>query len=163
LTITAWRIFKQKHRATAYTGEGARLFGGRWNSRGVPVVYTSQSAALAMLEMLVHLHAQELLEAYLLAPVTFPDTGVETVARRGLPAGWRKDPPPAAVQAFGDRWVAQGAFAVLRVPSVVIDTESNYLINPAHPDFGAVVFGKPKRIKIDPRLAKRSEDTKDMR
>ena len=157
MTITAWRIFKKKHRATAFTGDGARLFGGRWNSRGVPVIYTSQSAALAVLEMLVHLHAQEILEAYLLAPVNFADTMVETVARRHLPAGWRKDPPPAAVQAFGDRWVARRAFAVLRVPSVVIGTEYNYLINPAHPDFGALAFGKPKRFKIDPRLAKRGE------
>jgi RES domain-containing protein len=162
LTITAWRIFKKKHRATALTGEGARLFGGRWNSRGVPVIYTSQSAALAVLEMLVHLHAPEILNAYLLAPVTFVDTMVETVARRQLPAEWRKDPSRAAVQAFGDRWGARGAVAVLRVPSVVIDTEYNYLINPAHADFAAFVFGQPKRFKIDRRLGSLGERKRDM-
>jgi RES domain-containing protein len=154
LTITAWRIFKKKHKATAFTGEGARLFGGRWNGRGVPVIYTSQSSALAVLEILVHLHAQEILDAYLVAPITFDDTLVETVAPRQLPANWREDPPPAACQAFGDRWVARGDFAVLRVPSAILDTEYNYLINPVHPDFGRCVPGKAKPFKIDPRLTK---------
>jgi RES domain-containing protein len=154
VTITSWRIFKKKHKVTAFTGEGARLFGGRWNSRGVPVIYTSQTAALAVLEILVHLHAAEILHAYLLAPVTFDDALVKTVARNHLPANWRKDPPPAALPRLGDRWVARGDFAVLRVPSALIDTEYNYLLNPAHPDFARCIFGKPTPFKLDPRLAK---------
>jgi RES domain-containing protein len=60
LKITGWRIFKKKHKASALTGEGARRFGGRWNSRGVGVIYTSASPSLAILEILVHLQAQEL-------------------------------------------------------------------------------------------------------
>ena len=64
MSIAAWRIFKPKHAAMAFTGEGARQFGGRWNSKGTAIVYTAGSAALAALEMLVHIASHELLEAY---------------------------------------------------------------------------------------------------
>lgn len=152
MTISAWRIFKKRHKAAG--GEGARRFGGRWNSKGVAVVYTSQTASLAALEMLVHLHAHEILSAYLLAEVSFDESLVEEVSISKLPVNWRKDPAPLALQAIGDQWVAQGSSAVLRVPSVLVDTEWNYLFNPNHPDFAKCKFGKPRPFRFDSRLVK---------
>jgi RES domain-containing protein len=154
LKITAWRIFKKKHLATAFTGEGARRFGGRWNSKGVAVIYTSETISLAVLEILVHLQAPKILDAYLLAPVTFDEILVNSIARKDLPSGWRNDPGPSALQETGDHWVASGASAILRIPSVIVTTESNYLLNPAHRDFRRCVWGKPQPYKFDRRLIK---------
>lgn len=73
MTITAWRIYKRKHSSTAFSGEGARLHGGRFNSKGVAVVYTSATVSLASLEMLVHLQSSEIMGAYAVRSVTFDD------------------------------------------------------------------------------------------
>jgi RES domain-containing protein len=152
--LVGWRIYKPKHAATAFTGEGARLFGGRFNSKGVAVVYTAGSASLAAMEMLVHLQATDLLAEYRICPVEFDDALVRTLDPADLPRGWRRSPPPAGVQAVGDAWVAAADSAVLRVPSAVVDPEHNYLLNPSHPDFAKVVIGKPRRFLFDPRLVK---------
>jgi RES domain-containing protein len=154
LRITAWRIFKRKHRASTFTGEGARRFGGRWNSKGVAVIYTSESVSLAVLEILVHLETPQLLDAYLLAPVRFEANLVKAVPVAKLPANWKKEPGPVALQTMGDDWVASGASAVLRVPSVIVPSEFNYLLNPGHRDFRRCAWGKPRPFKFDPRLAK---------
>src|SRR5262245_14906616 len=98
MILTAWRIFKPRHAATAFTGEGARLFGGRWNSKGVAVVYTSQSVALAALEMLVHLHSDHVLARYQVASVTFDSEIVQSLDMGQLPRNWRADPPPARLR-----------------------------------------------------------------
>jgi RES domain-containing protein len=152
LKITAWRIFKKKHRASAFTGEGARRFGGRWNSKGVAVIYTSETVSLAVLEILVHLQAPRLLNAYLLASITFEESLIKAFPLGKLPANWRKEPAPMSLQTIGDDWVASGAAAVLRVPSVIVPTESNYLLNPAHEDLRRCIWGKPRPFKFDPRL-----------
>ena len=153
MPVTAWRIFKPRHGRTAFTGEGARLYGGRWNSPGVAVVYTSQGLALAALEMLVHLHSEQVLERYRVAPVTFDSELVRDVDRARLPRNWRADPAPARLRAVGDRWVAGNESAVLRVPSAVVEGEFNFLLNPAHPDFARLVIGRPRAFRFDPRLA----------
>jgi RES domain-containing protein len=152
LKITVWRIFKKKHQAFAFTGEGARRFGGRWNSKGVAVVYASQSPALAALEMLVHLEAQHLRQAYLFAPISFDSSLIEHFDLDQLPKTWRKDPPPRALRDIGDEWVAGARSVVLRVPSAIIASESNYLLNPSHPSFKKCAFGAVVPFRFDPRL-----------
>jgi RES domain-containing protein len=154
LIITAWRIFKPKHQAGAFTGEGARRFGGRWNSKGVAVIYTADSLALAALEMLVYLQAHRILDTYLVAPVRFHESLVRNLDRSRLPADWRRDPVPLALRSLGDQWVAGNQSLVLRVPSVIIESECNYLLNPAHPDFAKLSFGRPQKFRYDSRLAK---------
>jgi len=154
LNITAWRIFKRKHQASAFSGEGARRSGGRWNSKGVAVLYASESPALAALEMLVQLQAHEILQAYLLASISFDEGLVEEVPRRQLPRPWRRDPAPPALQAIGDRWIAAASSAVLRVPSAIIDGEWNYLLNPEHRDFAQCIRGKATPFRFDRRLVK---------
>ncbi len=152
MTITAWRIVKARHAAGAFDGEGARVEGGRWNSPGTPMVYTSQSAALAALEMLVHLGRGSMLRAYVLIPCTLEQALVTRLDRRRLPRDWRSYPAPSALQSIGDEWVKRGPSAVLEVPSAVIDTDSNYLLNPHHRDFHAIRVMDPQPFAFDLRL-----------
>ncbi len=145
----AWRIVKEKHVAAAFSGEGARLFGGRWNSEGTSVVYTSGSKALAALESLVHLNPPVIFK-YVAIPIEFDDALVEKAA--ALPADWTEEPPPPATKDIGDLWVRGMRSAVLQLPSVIIPEEPNYLLNPAHPDFKKIGIGKPEPFTFDPRL-----------
>jgi RES domain-containing protein len=153
--ISAWRIVKRKLAAQAFTGEGARVYGGRWNSPGIRVVYTSQSRALAALEILVHLESEEALEHYVMIEVRFNSVLVTSVEAFKLPADWQAEPAPLSLRSIGDGWVAAGVSAVLQVPSAIIPGESNFLLNPAHPDFSKLAFGKPSPFPFDPRLTPR--------
>jgi RES domain-containing protein len=155
--ITAWRLVKSRHAAAAFDGEGARLYGGRWNSPGTRVAYASDSIALAALEVLAHLQSTAVLQAYSLVSLSFPDESVELLPTTSLPARWRRFPSPPENQAIGDRWVAQGRSLILRVPSVIIPSAANYLINPAHPEFSRVVIARPERFAFDPRLLSSAE------
>jgi RES domain-containing protein len=154
VALTAWRIVKARLAASAFDGEGARVEGGRWNSPGTPVVYTSQSAALAALELLVHLGRGSILAAYVLIPCTFDEAVVSRLDRKRLPRNWRSYPAPPELQLIGDEWVKSGTSAVLEVPSVVIDTDSNYLLNPRHGDFQAIRAMHPQPFEFDLRLLK---------
>src|SRR5207248_3498688 len=104
MPVTAWRICKSKHVVTALTGTGARLYGGRWNSPGIRMVYLAENLALAALEMLVHLRSRRILERYRVIPVTFDDDLVIELARHRLPRNWRADVPPRRLQYLGDLW-----------------------------------------------------------
>jgi RES domain-containing protein len=155
LTLSAWRIVQERHAAEAFSGEGARLYGGRWNSPGIPMIYTAQSRALAALEMLVHLDSPLLLRSFLLFEVTFDDAAVMEINPTDLPANWRDEPVPPGTQAIGDAWAAKAATPILRVPSVLIPQEGNFLLNPRHPEMSKVQFGKPEQFAFDPRLRDR--------
>ncbi len=148
----SWRIVKSAHAARAFDGQGARLYGGRWNSPGTAIVYTAQSEALAVLELLVHLQSSHLLRSYTSIPARFDDALVEGVDAERLPASWRDYPAPAALQQIGDRWAVEQRSAVLRVPSVIVPSEVNYLVNPGHRDFAAIAIGKPSGFRFDRRL-----------
>ncbi len=150
---TTWRLTKTKYLASAWDGAGARKAGGRWNSPGVAVVYTSETLALALVEILVHLPSG-VLPAYSAIPVEFDEGLVTTLSRRQLPQDWQASPPPVATQALGDAWHAAGTSVVMRVPSVVVPQEFNYVLNPDHPDFARLRIGKPLAFPFDPRLAR---------
>jgi RES domain-containing protein len=152
LTVTAWRITKRRHARTAFSGDGARLYGGRWNNPGTSIVYVAESQALAVLEVLVHLDSSALLEKYVLIQVDFEDSLMSDLSRTALPKNWGENPVPPSVQAVGDRWIAAGSTAVLRVPSALVPGESNFLINPRHADFPKLKISKPKSFRFDPRL-----------
>ena len=148
---TAWRIVKEKHAAAAFSGDGAAKFGGRWNSRGIPVVYTSGTKSLAALEILVHLNPPMFFR-YVAFRLEFTESLVETLAVKNLPTDWRDEPPPPSTQAMGDAWARSARTAVLALPSVIISGEPNYLLNPAHPDFRRITIGKPEQFTFDSRL-----------
>lgn len=148
--IRAWRIVKSKHVANAFDGEGARILGGRWNSPGTPMIYTSSSAALATLEMLVHLNRGMTLPSYVLVSCDFEKHLVDDVVT--LPPDWRRYPAPPQLQRIGDRWAKSESSAVLRVPIAVIEKENNYLLNPAHRDFAKIKIGAAEPLTLDLRL-----------
>jgi RES domain-containing protein len=155
LTISAWRITKQKHAKSAFSGEGARIYGGRWNSPGTAMIYTAQSQALAVLEMLIHLDSPELLKRYSLFEVEMDLLYVAELDLSNLPRNWRANPTPAGVRAIGDDWVASRRSVALRVPSALVPAESTFLLNPQHPDFSKLCIGKAVPFQFDPRLARR--------
>ena len=152
---TGWRIVKTKYAEQAFDGEGARLYGGRWNSPGVKMVYTSESMALAALEMLTHLGKSDLLAAYSRCAVHFDDSVITSLDRTLLPTNWRTYPAPPELQILGDTWVARGTSVVLEVPSVLIETERNYLLNPLHTDFGSLTIDEVEPFVFDARLLSR--------
>ncbi len=156
---TCWRIVKSRHASTAFDAEGARLYGGRWNSPGTRMVYTSSTISLAVLEILVHLQETSLLSSYSLISASFDDAFVERLDHSVLPDGWRAYPAPSELQRIGDEWVRSQRSAVLEVPSVIVERESNYLLNPAHPDFSSVVIGEPEPFTFDVRLLTGPDDT----
>lgn len=155
MTLSAWRITKQKYARSAFSGDGARIYGGRWNSPGTAMIYTAQSQSLAVLEMLVHLDSPDLLSNYVFFQVSIDPSYVKDLSFATLPRNWKADPVPARVQAIGDDWFAGGASAVLRVPSALVPGESNFLLNPRHSDFGKMRIGKPIPFQYDPRLGPR--------
>ncbi len=150
--MEAWRLLKTKHAAHAFDGEGARLYGGRWNSPGRPVIYLASNLALAVLEVLVHLQNTGPLPAYSHARAEFENDLVLTLGRDSLPDDWAVDPAPASTRAIGDDWLDELRSAVLRVPSAVVHREWNFLVNPLHPDFPQIVFGELEPYRFDVRL-----------
>ena len=151
---SAWRIVQTHVADRAFTGEGARRFGGRWNNKGIAVVYTSSSISLAILEILVHIPTYDILAEYLYIPVEFDRKYVLSLKPNELPADWNKDPSPQANKQIGDSWVKRGDSVILEVPSAIISKEKNYLINPAHSAFGKLKIGKAAKFEFDPRLFK---------
>ena len=150
--IHSWRLVHARYVVHAFDGEGARLYGGRWNSPGRPVVYTAGSLALAALEMLVHLKSRKELNNYWKARLTFDESLVRTIAVADLPPNWRQGRAPQETQAVGDRWWDERVTPILCVPSVVIPEEWNYVLNPLHPQFAEIQQGTPAPFAFDPRL-----------
>ena len=150
--VVAWRLVKAEWAASAFSGEGARLGGGRWNSPGVPVVYLAGTLELAELEVLVNLTTDQLLGSYVAFRVTVPANLIETLPYDALPADWRRDPAPRSARAVGDEWARSGRSAVLRVPSAVVPSSANYLVNPAHPAAGRLGVEGPFDPLLDLRL-----------
>jgi RES domain-containing protein len=149
--ISAWRMVREARAAEAFTGEGARQYGGRWNSPGVPVVYSSAHLSLAALETLVHLQPRGSLR-FVVFPVEFDEALVERLPASDLPLQWRTEPPGGATMTLGDAWSRAARSAVLAVPSVVVPQETNYLLNPLHPAFGRISIKQPLDFSFDPRL-----------
>ena len=151
----AFRIVKAKHAAQAFDGEGARRFGGRWNQRGTAVVYTADSLALSALEVLVHLGRAAAKISFVSFEIEIPDAvPVELAPEDRLPKNWREEPPPEEGKTFGSEWAHRGFSVALRVPSVIVPSEGNYVLNPVHPDFARLVIGAPTPFSFDPRMWK---------
>ena len=151
-TITTWRICAPRYASTAYSGEGARIHGGRWNSKGRAVVYSSESLSLAVLEQLVHVEDPGVLDAFVVVSATVDEARIEVLSPASLPDNWRAYPAPPSLRAFGDTWLSEGRSLALRVPSVTVRGQYNYLINPPHPDFAGIEVSNPEPLDLDPRI-----------
>jgi RES domain-containing protein len=153
--LTVWRLAAARHADRAFDGEGARLYGGRWNHPGVPVVYTSATLSLAALELFVHLDAEDVPEDRIAIPAEVPrGLDVEELRAEDLPAAWRSYPALEALKELGTAWARSRRTAVLQVPSAVIPAESNYLINPLHPQVSRITVREPAPFTFDRRLSK---------
>ncbi len=153
--INAWRITKTTDIRTAFSGEGARLYGGRWNSKGIAVVYVAATRSLAMLEILVHMrNTRQTVHPipYMLFPASFDERLIEELPPSSLPADWDLEPPTDSTKSIGDAWVSAASSPVLSVPSVIVPEERNYILNPGHSLFTQIQFGSPIPCKLDPRL-----------
>lgn len=149
--VIAWRIVQQPFAKYAFDGEGARRYGGRWNSKGNPMVYTSSSLALAVLEILVNLQDSDTVrENYVKFKIDIPATCITKLSP--LPKTWLCTPAPNEAKHAGDQWIAEGVSVALSVPSAVVPEEHNYLINPRHADFDRLTIRGPSRLLIDTRL-----------
>ncbi len=151
--MRVWRLTKTRYAERAFDGEGARLHGGRWNSRGSRVAYASDSSALAVLEVLVHLSGSGVPPlGYSLVAATIPDHAIEQLPDARLPHDWQRSPIPSSTQRIGDAWLTQSRTLALRVPSVIVEGGWNLLINPLHEDAAHVVIDHITPYAFDPRL-----------
>jgi len=154
---TAWRIVRQKYADSAFTGLGAEKYGGRWNSKGRKVVYTSDSLALAAMEILVHLpypappsfHEKCSFCAF---RVDIPNEYIASVGIEELPGDWMSEPPGPNSKLIGDRWFKEKSSLVLKLPSVLVPLEHTLLINPEHEDFENLKFNSRIPYSFDTRL-----------
>ena len=148
-----FRICRKAHARDPLSGRGGLRVAGRWHSQGVRVVYASESRALAALEVLVHVDPDLAPADLVRIEIDVPHPlRIETVKASSLGPRWRAHPAPESLRALGDRWVRRGASAVLRVPSAVIPEESNYLLNPGHPDAARVSVVAIEPFAFDARL-----------
>jgi RES domain-containing protein len=116
------------------SGAGARLFGGRWNHVDTPCLYASASRALAILEYSVNVNVIDIPRALSIASIEIPGNAIATVSVKDLPGDWRQLPAPSSAKDFGTALLKKAAALVIKIPSVVIPEEWNYLVNPLHPD-----------------------------
>jgi RES domain-containing protein len=150
--MRTYRLAKQNF-ALDLSGKGAELSGGRWNSKGVSVVYTSQSRALCLVEIAVHVPVGIVPLNYYLTEIEIPDE-IEfyPVSEKNLPNDWNSFLHSAFTQKIGDDFVAANKFLILKVPSAVVQGDFNYLINPKHRDFGLIKVIQTEPFTFDKRL-----------
>ena len=149
--MIVYRLSKSKYSADL-SGKGAEKAGGRWNSKGVAMVYTSSSRALCTAEVAVHVPLGIVPADYELVTIEIPDDSVTEADIKDLPHDWRSFPHPDSTQKLGDRFVHEGKFLVLKVPSVVVQGEHNFLINPRHEAAAKVRVVYTEPFLFDKRL-----------
>ena len=148
---TFFRIVQAEWAASAMTGEGARLFGGRWNPPGVPAVYLADSRALAALEIIVNAPVEVPSLAWRILECEVPDDSIETVEANALPSDWQALPTSPGARLQGGCWLQSGVLA-FKLPSAVIPEEFTLLLNPLHPDFTKLRVSQPQVFRFDPRF-----------
>ncbi len=151
--MLVYRIAKQKY-IKDLTGIGAKTVGGRWNPKGVALLYTSTSAALSALEVLAHLPAAYFPDNMSLASLEIPSNLVTEININQLPENWKKTPPPIEIQSFVMQWINDEKYVGIKVPSIIIPNEQNLLINPLHPKFNKVKLINIEPFSFDARLIK---------
>ena len=150
--MQAFRIVKKRLALAAFSGDGARAYGGRWNFPGIPMVYAAHTRALAALESLAHFGGAERRMEFLVFEIEIPDKLAMRVEPSRLPRDWRSDEPSPLTQALGSEWQRSAKSAALVVPSVLVPQECNVLLNPEHPDIDEIMVTYPEPFTFDGRL-----------
>tara|TARA_B110000879_G_C11143964_1_gene501576 strand:+ start:51 stop:521 length:471 start_codon:yes stop_codon:yes gene_type:complete len=148
-----YRLVAPRWVDSAFSGEGARKYGGRWNSPGLPMVYLGGSRALTALELLVHLTTPtSRSKPFCLMEVKIPKHLISDYPTEILAEDWRNHPPGEHTLEIGDDWLKAGGQLALRVPSIIIPEETNILLNPLHPKFSKIEVSTTQNFNFDPRL-----------
>ena len=149
-----WRIEKSIFAKEVRSGNGARIYGGRWNSPGRPAIYCAGSLSLAMLEVLVHVSTEEDAgEKRVFFTADIDDKWMEEIATTDLPRNWRSALNVGPCRRQGDAWLGRGHSVALRVPSALVAGEFNCILNPAHPHYRkAALWSAGKPLRLDSRL-----------
>ena len=149
--MIVYRLSREKYK-DRLSGYGASLYDQRWNSKGIEVIYTAQSRALANSEVAVHISLGILPKDYHMVEIDIPNSiGICELKEEELPKGWNAIPFRPVSQQIGDQFILEGKCAVLKVPSVVVKGESNYMVNPAHKDFKLIRIIHTEPFPFDPR------------
>ena len=147
-----WRVCRARFAGEAFSGEGARRFGGRWNSRGVPMVYASSSLALAAIEMFIHLEPNQQPDDLVSIAAALPEGEPARAHGTGPIAsgmvGGRFEP----LRAIGDKWIREKSSLAIWVPSAALRTEWNVLVNPLHPAIAEIRVEEPQAFHFDARM-----------
>lgn len=150
-----FRLIQEKY-SPDWEGKGAELIGRRWNSKGTPMIYTSESRALCTAEIAVHLDLGSSPTNYILLTILIPDEiELINIDENTLPENWRKFPFTEKSRKMGDQFIHENKFAVMKVPSAVIPGDSNYLLNPRHPEFAKIRVIKQEPYEFDQRFFKK--------
>lgn len=150
--MIVWRLVKTRHAERPLSTDGAQRYGGHWNPVGMPVLYCSDSLALAALEVLVHVRAGMRTVHYHAAGIEIPDGSVAELPTRQLPPTWREIPCDPAAQDVGAAWARSARSLALAVPSVIVPSEHNIVLNARHPEFARVHVVQNFAFSFDPRL-----------
>jgi RES domain-containing protein len=149
--ITAYRCSKCKYiRDTS--GYGSFKVGGRWNSKGVYMLYSSSNPSLAFLESLVHMAPIMPGSDYCMMQLQSKQDSILNLKTEDLPQDWRSDPAPEYLKRIGDQFIEEGKFLMFKVPSAILPIEWNILINPKHPLMNQLFSETPVPVHIDPRI-----------
>ncbi|MBP8994051.1 MAG: RES family NAD+ phosphorylase [Bacteroidales bacterium] len=137
------------------SGKGAEKAGARWNSKGIAMIYTSDSRALCTAEIAVHTPLGNVPEDYSIITIEIPEDSIREVKIEELPSDWKTFPHPDSTQRIGNKFIIDNIFLVLKVPSAVVQEEYNYLVNPNHRDFHKVKIIAVEPFTFDERLFKK--------
>ncbi len=150
--MIVYRIAKS-NRASDISGYGASIYPGRWNKKGTPVLYTGESKEIALLENIVHIPPMMTPELDILT-IEIPDDSITVLTPKDLPANWHQFPAPTVLSEIGQRWIDDGKTLALKVPSSIIHSSNNILLNCIHKDYIAVKILYQRRFYFDSRLLK---------
>ncbi|MCW3091033.1 MAG: hypothetical protein JWP81_2102 [Ferruginibacter sp.] len=149
--MKVYRVSKTKY-ASDLRGEGARLFGGRWNNKMIGCVYASESRALAVLEYTVNVNIDEVPRALSIVTIDIPDRKIRVLKEADLPGDWKRSPAPSSTKNFGSKLLLDASESIIKIPSTVIPDEFNYLLNPLHPDSKKIKIIKIEDFVYDVRI-----------
>jgi RES domain-containing protein len=159
--MKVWRICRLPYADEGFSGEGARRFGGRWNSRGVRMVYASTSLSLAAIELFVHLEPGQAPRDLVYLSATLPDGEPGRIVRPDeLPPDWWSDDTAVSgetTRELGDAWIRSRSSLAIQVPSVPIRVEWNVLLNPLHPRVGELQIDVSRPFVFDARMFQQTQ------
>lgn len=149
--MVCYRISKKKY-VKDLSGTGAKLYGGRWNSEGLPALYTSRSLSLAILEQLVRVPVHILNLSFIYIEIEVPDGSTKLLTPKMTPKNWRKNPISKSTQRIGDQWLNESKYLCFEVPSAINPIEKNIIINPYHKKFSKVKIIKTGKLGLSTRV-----------